>query len=73
MYIKKGCLKNGVSKWGSSYMSREALVLLLLLVFGKRREEILSVVTGDVLLELIDALRHQWRLFERKTFRLTPT
>ena len=36
-------------------------------------EEILLVVTGDVLLELIDALRHQWRLFERKTFRLTPT
>jgi hypothetical protein len=39
----------------------------LRLVFAERHEEILSVVAGDVLLELVDALRHQRGLFERKS------
>lgn len=43
------------------------LLLKLRLVFGERHEEILSVVAGDVLLELVDALRHQRGLFERKS------
>ena len=73
MYITNGCLvKRIVLKLKGGQLCINICIDLLLLlklrlVFAERHEEILSVVAGDVLLELVDALRHQRGLFEQKS------